>query len=196
MSSGDGRVLARKVVIENMRIVERSRERLGEGGLAATGVADDVEAAHAARLRLEQQAQRELVVVVRLEAVAGESTTQVQAQRRAQAAWAVWLAHARAFGQRPADAVDHQVDFVTADVEVGREAQAVDAAMDHADAVFAHELFGAAGTVALEVGSQFAGEQQAGALDRGDHARQFARQCLQFADELGATLADVAAQLR
>ncbi len=77
---------------------------------------------------------------------------------------------ARPLEQRMADVRDHQIHFVAGDAEVRREAQRVGAAVDHADAVLAHEFLGGTGAVALEARVEFAGEQQAGALHLGDQA--------------------------
>ena len=76
------------------------------------------------------------------------------------------------------------------------EAQRIGAAVDHVEAALAQPFLGGTGAVALELRSEFAREQQAGALDLGDQAAQFGLQFLELLDGFRAALADVLAQLR
>jgi hypothetical protein len=67
-----GRVVAGEVVVEDVRVLERVRERVGERGLAPSAGAVDVQHAQVRQVGVEQATQREFVVVVGFEAVGGE----------------------------------------------------------------------------------------------------------------------------
>ena len=70
------------------------------------------------------------------------------------------------------------------------------AAMDDADAAFAHEFLGGTCAVAFEDRIEFAAEQQTGALDFRNQSAKFSLQGVELVECFPAHVADVRANFR